>query len=222
MTLFLFVFFLLYGGMHLYVFLKAKAAFAFSTLTGIYLAFFMVIMILAPVIIRLSERAGFGYFARLMSYIGYTWLGVLFLFFSVSVVIDLYRFFVYSGGFILKKDFSNITVSVRFAFFVPFSLSLIIALYGYFEAINIRTETITVKSPRISKEIGRLKIVQISDVHLGLIVRGEMLKKIIEKVKTANPDILVSTGDLVDGEINNLTGLAEMLKEIHRDSESMQ
>ena len=215
MTIFLFVFFLLYGGMHLYAFLKAKAAFAFGAVTGIYLALFMVIMVLAPVIIRISERAGFGSFARLMSYAGYTWLGILFLFFSASILIDLYRFFIYSGGLLLKRDLSGINLSDRYAFFIPLFLSLVISLYGYFEAANIRTETIIIKSHRIPEKISMLKIAQISDVHLGLIVRGERLRRIIEKVKAASPDILVSTGDLVDGEINNLTGLAEMLGEIN-------
>ena len=57
-------------------------------------------------------------------------------------------------------------------------------------------------------------IVQISDVHLGLIVRQERLNKILEKVKSAHPDMLVSTGDLVDGQLNSLAGLAELLQEV--------
>ncbi len=99
-------FFLLYGSMHLYAFLKARAALAFSTAAGIGIGLFMLIMIFAPIIVRLSEKAGFEVFARLMSYIGYTWLGILFLFISASIVIDLYRLAIYSGGLILKKDFA--------------------------------------------------------------------------------------------------------------------
>ena len=107
MTLFLFTFFLLYGGMHFYAFMKARAAFAFSTQTGFLVAVFMAMMLFAPFIIRISERAGFEFFARLMSYIGYTWLGVLFLFTSTSVVVDIYRFVVYASGFVLKRDLSR-------------------------------------------------------------------------------------------------------------------
>ena len=115
------IFFLLYGGMHLYAFMRARAAFAFSPATGIAVALFMLVMILAPVIIRLSEKAGFEFFARLMSYIGYTWLGVLFLFVSASLVVDLYRFLLYSGQAILKKDFSSVTIPASYAFFIPLS-----------------------------------------------------------------------------------------------------
>ncbi|NIO03267.1 MAG: metallophosphoesterase, partial [Proteobacteria bacterium] len=57
-------------------------------------------------------------------------------------------------------------------------------------------------------------IVQISDVHLGLIVRHERLKRILTRFERAEPDLLVSTGDLVDGQIDSLKGLVEPLKAI--------
>jgi predicted MPP superfamily phosphohydrolase len=48
-----------------------------------------------------------------------------------------------------------------------------------------------------------------------LIVRKERLKRILKEVKAAEPDMFVSTGDLVDGQINSLPGLAELLREIN-------
>jgi predicted MPP superfamily phosphohydrolase len=93
-------------------------------------------------------------------------------------------------------------------------LSFSIAVYGYFEAGHIRTERVLIKSPKIPKEIERINIVQISDIHLGLIVRRKKLKKILKQVEDAKPDILVSTGDLVDGQIGELDGLIELFQEI--------
>lgn len=215
MRIFLLTFFLIYGSVHLYAFLKAKAALALGVTTGICLILFMLVMVLAPLIVHLSEKAGHESFARFMAYIGYTWLGVLFLFFSISVVIDMYRLILYLAGLIFQRDFSTVTPSSRYSFFVPLLLSVIIAIYGYFEAKDIHTERLIIKTAKIPEEIGRLKIVQISDVHLGLIVREERLKRILQKIKVEDPDILVSTGDLVDGQINRLEGLAELLKEIN-------
>lgn len=214
MTLFLLIFFVLYAGLHAYAFLKARAAIAFSTRTGILIAISMLIMISAPFIIRLSERAGFEVFARFMSYIGYTWLGVLFLFVSVSLVIDAYRVLVCSARIILKKDISSMRISDSYAFFIPLSCAMIIAVYGYFEALDIRTETVTIQSPKIPASIGKVRIAQISDVHIGLIVGEDRLRRILKKVTDANPDILVSTGDLVDGQIDSLAGLAEDFKNV--------
>ena len=215
MTLFLFTFFLIYASIHLYAYLKIKAAFAFGITTSIFLITFIVVMVFAPIVIRLSEKQGLEFFARLMSYAGYTWMGLLFLFISASLVIDIYHFLIYLSGLILQKDLIAFIPSSRISFFIPLILSIFIAIYGSFEAKNIRTERVAIRSLKIPESAGRLRIVQISDVHLGLIVRKERLKRILKEVKTAKPDLLVSTGDLVDGQINGLPGLAEVLREIN-------
>jgi len=215
MTLFLLTFFLLYGSLHLYAFLRARAAFAFSTPTGVFLAVFMLLMIVSPIIIRLTEKAGFELFALVMSFIGYTWMGIIFLFAAFSLLLDLYRNLVSAGGGILGRDISFLAVSQRYAFLIPLGISICIAVYGYFEAVSIRTENIVIQSHKIPAAIKKVRIAQISDVHLGLIVRENRLRRILAEVRKAAPDILVSTGDLVDGQINNLTALASMLQEIN-------
>lgn len=76
---------------------------------------------------------------------------------------------------------------------------------------NIRLQHIEIASPKIPKNSGRIRIAQISDVHLGLIVQEERLNRIIARIKEINPDILVSTGDLVDGQLNHLITEAGLL-----------
>ena len=215
MTLFLLSFFLIYGGVHLYAFLKVKAAFALSSSVSIPVALWMGVMVLAPVIVHLSEKAGHELFARILSFGGYTWMGILFLFFSSSLAIDLYRFLISLSGMIFGVDLSPISPSKRAAFYIPFCAAVAVSFYGYFEARDIQTERVRIKTPKIPAEAGRVKIVQISDVHLGLIVREERLKRILKEVKSESPDILVSTGDLVDGQINDLTGLVCLLAEVN-------
>lgn len=214
MRFFLLAFFAIYGGMHLYAFLKARAALAFGPGTGILLTFFMLAMILAPVIVHYSEKLGLELFARIMAHIGFIWGAILFLFFSASVVIDLYRLAVYLSGLIFQRDYSAISLSTRYSFFIALFLSLCISFYGYFEARNIRTERILIKTAKLPAKIGILKIVQISDVHLGLMVREERLNRILDRVKAEQPDILVSTGDLLDGQVCRLNGLEELIKEV--------
>jgi predicted MPP superfamily phosphohydrolase len=214
MILFLITFLLVYGSLHLYAFLKVRAAFSFGVQTSIFLALFMVLMILSPIIVRFAERSGFEFFARVFAYIGYTWMGILVLFIAASLVIDFYRFILFVSGLIVRKDFSSFMIPHTYAFLIPLALSLIATVYGYFEARAIRTETAIIRTDKISQEIGRVKIVQISDVHLGLIMGEDRLKEILQIVQTENPDILVSTGDLVDGQSDNLTRIAALLNEI--------
>jgi hypothetical protein len=142
-------------------------------------------------------------------------MGFVFLCFCWLILIDLYRLLIYGGGLILPGFFSHLKPSPRYSFFLSLLLSLSIAFYGYFEAEHIRTERIVLKTSKLPKEVRRLTISQISDVHLGMIVREERLARILQQVKKANPDIFISTGDLVDAQINRLEGLAEMLREIN-------
>ena len=212
MRFFLFTFFVIYGGMHLYAYLKARAALAFGSSGAIMLALFMLVMVAAPVIVRYSERFGLELFARIMAHIGFVWGAILFLFFSSSVVIDLYTLLLYGGGFVTGKDLSRMMPSALSSFLLPLVISVLVCFYGYFEARDIRTERIMVKTPKLPAFMQRLKIVQISDVHLGLMVREGRLKLILDKVRAEDPDILVSTGDLVDGQVCRLNGLEDLFK----------
>lgn len=214
MSLFLLTFFLVYGGTHLYFFLKVKSAVSMGSLSGSFLVLFLVLMVLAPVLVRVLERQGLEAFARFAAYTGYLWMGFLFLFFSASLAIDIYHGLLHCAAFLFRRDFSSFFLSNRAALFLPLAWGLATALYGYLEARDIRTERVVISTPKIPQAVGRLTIVQISDVHLGLIVRQVRLKRIIAEIEAASPDILVSTGDLVDGQINRMTGLAELLREV--------
>lgn len=214
MSLFLITFFLIYGGTHLYLFLKVKGAFAPGTVCSLLLGLFLLVMVVSPVLVRVLEKQELEAPARLTAYTGYLWMGFLFLFFSASIALDIYHLLLHAAGFLSHRDLAPLILSKRAALALPFAWGIFTACYGYFEARDIKTERLVIETPKIPRSVGKLTIVQISDVHLGLIVRKERLERIIAEVNSASPDILVSTGDLVDGQINRMTGLAELLADI--------
>lgn len=215
MSLFFVSFFTLYGLLHLYVFLKARAALGLHVGAGSIVILFMLLMVAAPVLVRFSESAGLELLARVMAYAGYTWMGVLFLMVCSSIAIDLYRLLVYLVQLVPGIDLSRISFSPRHYFVAIVALSLGITVYGYFEARQIRVERIVIRSPKIPADVSPLRIAQVSDIHIGLIVRHDRLRRIIDRVKEVKPDLFLSTGDLVDGQINSLEGLGDILKEVN-------
>ena len=212
--IFLSVFLSLYGGLHFYGLIKVRQALALGPGATVSLSLFMAIMIVAPVMVRLLEREGFESGARFSAFVGYTWMGLLFLFVSVSFAFDIYRLMLYLCRWILQSDLAGITLSHGQSFTISLILTIIISVYGVFEAMWIRTDHVTLKTSKIPQAIGKLTIAQISDIHLGLIVGEKRLKKILSKVKAANPDILISTGDLVDGQMDDISRLATLFREI--------
>ncbi len=214
MFLFLLSFFLIYGGMHVYAYCKARSALQFTPGVAVTLAAFMTLMVPAPILVHFLRTWGFEFAARVMAYGGYTWMGFLFLFFSASLAVDCYNILVRLLGILPRVDTSRLAFTGKKPFFVLLLLAVSIGCYGFFDARHIRTEKIKIVTSKLPPGLDRITIAQVSDIHLGLTVRHSFLEKVITIVNTANPDLLVSTGDLVDAEINHLTGLAELLQQV--------
>jgi hypothetical protein len=93
-------------------------------------------------------------------------------------------------------------------------LSVGLAAYSVAEAARIGVERTRYGTDRLPPSVPRVRIVQITDVHLGLVHRNPKARAIAERVRAERPDILVSTGDFVDGRIDHVEGLAEIFREI--------
>ncbi|MCK9195679.1 MAG: metallophosphoesterase [Syntrophales bacterium] len=212
MILFLLSFFLLYGGIHLFFYVRLKAAFQLTPMVHAAVVLSLMFLLVSPILVRLSEREGYEGAACFLSYLGYSWMGVVFLFFVVSLCLDFYRFAVWMNSELGGFELNHLYPSALILFMAPLIISVGLNIYGYFEALNIRTEHLVVKTAKLPKNIEKLRIVQISDVHVGMIVREGRLVRMMEAVKKAVPDILVSTGDLVDGQIDNIHGSLPLLK----------
>jgi uncharacterized protein len=214
MRLFVLFIFGVYGGVHVYVLLKARQAFGFGWAVGAPLALFMLLMVGAIFLIRTLERHDLELTARTLSWVTYLWMAAVFLYFCSSLAFDLVNLLLRVPAWLGMQSSFFRPLPPRFTFVVSAALSLCICVYGYFDAQNIRTERLVIETDRLPKGVDRLTVVQISDVHLGLLVRCDRLVTILEKVEAAKPDIFVVTGDLVDAQINHLPGMRELLQEI--------
>jgi predicted MPP superfamily phosphohydrolase len=214
MILFLLTFLTLYGGVHVYAFLRTRSAFGLGPAAEIALALWMAAMVVMPFLVRMSERHGYELAARTAAYIGYLWMAALFLFFCGSLAFDLVNLTGRIAGWAHRGDFSLLLIPAKLSFLISICLALVISVHGYFEAWNIRTERFRIETSKLPAGVDRLTIVQISDVHLGLIVRCKRMEKILDIVRAEKPDIFISTGDLVDAQINHLPGLVELLRAV--------
>ena len=197
MIIFLLTFFCLYGSINFYFFFRARSVFHFSGLLQIALLIVLILLIVAPVLVRVLESLRHEQIARAVACIGYLWMAFVFLFFFISLSFDLVR--------LLYKIFGSDSLPLKTMFFgLSVLLSAVLVVYGYFEARNIRVKHLEIAVNQVLPQPGKLRIVQISDVHVGIIIREKRLDNLLNFVRDARPDILVCTGDLLDGELDNI------------------
>jgi predicted MPP superfamily phosphohydrolase len=197
MTGFLIAFFSVYSFLHAFCYFRVKVLLPEKWQAHALLILFFALMVFAPIATRLLERDGHDALARVSAVLGYSWLGFLFysfLGFLLTGALGLICRLVNLIGGSSLPTFTGPGAAVCIL-----TAALIINIYGYFEARSIRVERIVIKTAKLPVGTDRLRIAQISDVHLGLLVREDRMADILSKVEAENPDILVSTGDLVDG-----------------------
>ena len=212
---FILIYLSVYGGVHVYAYFKLKKGLTLHPQGGWMLAIFMGAMVAAPIVTRIVERYGHEEIARVVAYVGYIWMGLIFVFVTASFCIDVYRAVLGILRMMVPWDLVAFIPSFGFSCMLSIFLAMSIMIYGFFEARQIRLERIEIPSEKIPEKIKSIRIAQISDIHLGILVGRQRLNRILQRVREATPDVLVSTGDLVDGQMDHMEALSEMFQNIH-------
>ena len=69
---------------------------------------------------------------------------------------------------------------------------------------RIKVKKIDIRVPNLPKEFRGYEILQITDIHVGPSIKRKFVERIVEIAKRLSPDLLVMTGDLVDGSVDSL------------------
>jgi predicted MPP superfamily phosphohydrolase len=154
---------------------------------------------LAPIQARILEAQGHLVWAIVSAWTGYVWMGFLFIAICLSLPIDGYHLLIGLGQRLTQKDWAHLMLSRRQCVGLAALAALGIMAYGAFEAYHLRIEKITLKTTKIPTDVESVRIVQISDLHLGLMYYPGRLQPVLSAIDALKPDVLVSTGDLVDG-----------------------
>lgn len=103
---------------------------------------------------------------------------------------------------------------------VLFSLMGLISLYLGLDGAFSQTKIPNIKSvdvyiANLPKSYENFKIVQLTDIHIGPILKGNYLEGIVNKTNSLNPDLVLLTGDLVDGSVDEYAKEFFALKLLH-------
>ena len=203
MFIFLTVFTLIYGSGHWYVWQRLIKPLG---LTGIPLwltALLLMVMMWSFSVIHFGLRNRNGWLLGAVDLISSVWMGMILYFVLVGIAGDLLRLVFFRG----VPDGPLYSAVVT-------GIVLVITAYGLIEAHAVAVTRLQVALPKLPVSLDGFRIVQISDVHVGRIVRGDRLEKIVSKVNELNPDLIVITGDLVDADPSHIEDMIPALQRL--------
>lgn len=199
LIIFLSLYFCIYGAVHLYLLIKWRRAFYFQGMEYFLLFLVLTFLLLAPVNARILELQGYRLAAFLMTWTGFLWMGFVFIYVCLALPLDGYHLLLGFGQKLTSGDWTNLMLSRRQSVGLVVFLTCGLMIYGAISAHQIPVEKITIRTSRLPSKVARIRIVQISDVHLGPMLYPGRLAPIIAAIEKERPDILVCTGDLIDG-----------------------
>jgi predicted MPP superfamily phosphohydrolase len=214
MTIFFFIA-ISYCSANLYFFSKVTSVFHFGTAVDVLIGIVVFIMTLLPVFIPIHSHTASERSMKIISYAGYTWLAFLIPFFPVALILDLLNMVTPWNGYLTEHGHAAFVISRDSAFFIPLSLSAVILAYGFFEARNLRVERLVIHTSKLPPGVGKIRVAQISDLHLSVTVGEHIIDRIIKITKEEKPDIIVSTGDLTDGIVRHVSHLSGRLRTLN-------
>lgn len=191
---------------------KLSQLFGLSASAALFAACSMIVFILSPrLLLRrtsdMSEAHFLAGFTSAVNWIGSTLLGVWGTYLMLSIPVDLLT----SSLGLFSETISR--ADAQTLAFAVLALSLVLSLFGLYEVLRgPRVERVEIPLRQNASGLKDLSIVQISDLHIGPTIQGRYVRKVVARVNSLQPDIIVITGDLVDGPIAAVAPHLELLK----------
>ncbi len=142
--------------------------------------------------------------SRALSFVGYVWMGLAFFLLFGLAAADLFHL-----GDRLFASFRSLAPDPDRRLFLARALGGSAAAFSAIAGtVALRSALqeaklvdVVVPLQQLPKSMHGLTIIQISDVHVGPTIRRDVVDALVDRVNALHPDLVVLTGDLVDGSV---------------------
>lgn len=217
MALFFIIFFTVYTSLNFYVFLRGwQVISAYPVLKPIYAILFIVIAygyVLAKVLYKFLHPLAYD----IILGVGAIWFAFLAYFILSLLLIDILRLFNGWFHFFPSVITNNYESAKRITAIVVIALVGLIVFLGNLNKRNIEIRNLEISIPKGESKLDELNIVMASDIHLSPIDGERLLVKIVDKMNSLKPDIILLAGDIVDdkAEILDARNIGESFKRLN-------
>lgn len=201
------------AGVHFYLFRRWVKAPGFSLpvrrIGAVVLVMLPIAMVASIRFSRTSTQDSVSVWAYLgFGYMGFLFFALLTTFSSQILIFMIEKWTSFSGT---NARSNHVTQPQRRALFAKGAagISLLgssaLSAHGISEGFKTpQLNRVNVPIKALPEGLEGLRIVQLSDVHIGPTLRADFLKSVVDRVNALSPDLVAITGDLVDGSVAQL------------------
>ncbi len=200
------LFFCLYSWWHLY-----QAFWRRHWLLALLALALMLLLTFLPLLSRMAFRRGAMPAIELLAWI---WLALIFWFTCTQLLADSWNLLLIGARYLAKVAaasentrnlLQNMSLSAFSSALTGLLLLLIAGTWGVVEVGMLRLKTLEIYSTKIPPEADGYRIALLSDLHFHHGFQNAILHKAIDFINGAQPDLLLSAGDFLDGAISART-----------------
>jgi uncharacterized protein len=87
--------------------------------------------------------------------------------------------------------------------------------YGFWRAFEPAELTeLPIRLPKLPKALDGLSVVQLTDLHVSSVIRRPFVEEMVRRTNALKPDLVAITGDLVDGDVDQLAEAVAPLRNL--------
>jgi predicted MPP superfamily phosphohydrolase len=206
----------IYTLINIYIFMRGWEVIPENAYVRVGYAVLYSILFLSFVVGRFLERVALSWFTDVLVWIGSFWLGAMVYFFLILLVIDFLRLMNSNVPFFPSFLTANDQETGQTVAIVVGAVVLVVVVSGYINALKVRVKKLGLTIRKGIKSHGSLNIVVASDIHLGTLICKSRLERIVERINSLNPDLVLLPGDVVDEDLGPVIrqNLGETLRTI--------
>jgi len=198
MALFVTIFFTIYTALNYYIFIRGWQALAtLSFLRPYYIVVFLLFAygyVFSKILYKFLPSLVYDIWLG----VGAIWFAFLVYFILFLVGLDIVRLVESFFHFLPNFFYDNYEQTKKITAIVIISLVGIIVFLGNLNKRDITVKTLELTFPKGDGKLSELNIVAASDIHLSPIDGEKLLERIIDKIISLKPDIVLLAGDIVD------------------------
>jgi predicted MPP superfamily phosphohydrolase len=198
----------IYGGAHYYLYTWLVRMAEPTPRLRRRVGLLFILMILSFPTARILARYDFNLFNYLLTLVSSVWMGFSLYFFLLALGSDLIRLAHKLFPLGLRLSIGQSLLCRRVLLISISAGALMIGGYALVEARHLRVTRLEIFLPGLAAEMDGFSLVQVSDIHYGMLTENGKLSKIVDRINELEADAVVITGDLVDEGVSHMEEMA--------------